>query len=96
MFIPLSYQHHMCEIEMSLILAHISKIEIRILVKCVKWFGLMNQGGKTNQTIFEEVMWTSTIFKGSKVDIVLIIVTLHATRYIIFFARVCLVHFVLR
>jgi hypothetical protein len=86
----------MCEIEMSLILAHISKIEIRILVKCVKWFGLTNQGGKTNQLIFEGVMWTSTIFKGSKVDIVLIIVTLHVTRYIIFFVRVCLVHFVLR
>jgi hypothetical protein len=46
MFIPLPYQQHMCEIEMSLILAHVSKIEIRILVKCVKWFGLTNQEGK--------------------------------------------------
>jgi hypothetical protein len=58
MFIPLPYQQHLCEIEMSLILADVSKIEIRILVKGVKWSGLMKQGGKTNQIIFEGVICT--------------------------------------
>jgi hypothetical protein len=48
-----------CEIERSLIPAHVSKIRIRIMVKGVKWSGLASQGGKTNQIIVEGVIWTS-------------------------------------
>jgi hypothetical protein len=45
--------HSFATAERSLILAHISKIGSRILVKGVKWSDLANHGGKTNQIIVE-------------------------------------------